>query len=113
MNLSAQTSPLVANRPRGIALVITLLLLVLLSAFAVAFFSRMSVEQASAVSYSDGVSTRQLAESAVGAVMSQLREATTVANGAWASQPGMVRVFGGSTDANPTDLSKPYGYYKL
>lgn len=101
-----------ANRrnDRGIALVITLLLLVLLSAFAVAFFTRMSVEQVSATSYADGVSTRQLAESTVAAVEAQIREATTaLPNGAWATQPGMVRVFGTPSSAS-SDL---YASYKL
>jgi|GEM_PF-648190 len=111
MNEISNPLPMPARPRRGIALVITLLLLVLLSAFAVAFFTRMSVEQVSAASYADGISTRQLADSAVGVVMSQIREATTVVNGAWASQPGMIRVFGGKTSGN--DQSDPYGYYKL
>ena len=111
MNEMPNPLPTPARPRRGIALVVTLLLLVLLSAFAVAFFTRMSVEQVSAASYADGVTTRQLADSAVGVVMSQIREATTVVNGGWASQPGMIRVFGGKTSG--TDQTEPYGYYKL
>lgn len=98
---------------RGIALVITLLLLVLLSAFAVAFFTRMSVEQASATSYADGVTTRQLAESAVGLIESQIREATTVVNGAWGSQPGMIRTFARTQGTTTVAGKDPYAYYKL
>jgi len=98
---------------RGIALVITLLLLVLLSAFAVAFFTRMSVEQVSAASYSDGVTTRQLADSAVGLVQSQIREATTVANGAWASQPGMIRTYARRGETGTVAAKDAYAYYKL
>lgn len=104
---------------RGIALVITLLLLVLLSAFAVAFFTRMSVEQVSAASYADGVTTRQLAESAVGLVQSQIREATSVPNAAWGSQPGMIRTFGkkdnsgAASNAGTVASKDPYAFYKL
>ncbi len=98
---------------RGIALVITLLLLVLLSAFAVAFFTRMSVEQVSAASYADGVTTRQLAESAVGLVESQIREATTIPNAAWASQPGMIRTYGKAASSGATAGRDAYAFYKL
>lgn len=92
------------HSPLGAALVLVLLFLVLLSGIAVAFLSRVGIETVSASSYSDGVTTRQLAESAVGVVMGQIREATTQQNAAWASQPGMIRVF---------NTSRALGFYKL
>ncbi|MEQ1859898.1 MAG: Verru_Chthon cassette protein A [Chthoniobacteraceae bacterium] len=113
MNHTANPSLRQPSARRGIALVITLLLLLLLSAFAVAFFTRMSVEQVSAASYSDGVTSRQLAESVVGLVQSQIREGTTVPNGAWASQPGMIRTFAKGTVPTTTPSNRAYGYYKL
>ncbi|MEO6788465.1 MAG: Verru_Chthon cassette protein A, partial [Chthoniobacteraceae bacterium] len=51
----------------------------------------------------------QLAESAVSLVMGQIRAATTVPNGCWASQPGMIRVYGNGQTA----ASKAYRFYKL
>ncbi|MEY5010214.1 MAG: Verru Chthon cassette protein [Verrucomicrobiota bacterium] len=79
--------------PRGVALVVVLAFLVLLSALIVSFFSSVTTEYANAKSFSDGLSTRQLADSAVNLVMGQIREASTRENSAWASQPGMIRVY--------------------
>ncbi|MEA3212478.1 MAG: hypothetical protein QOE70_5535 [Chthoniobacter sp.] len=97
------------SRCQATALVITLVLLMLLAGVAIAFFSQVTTEARSAKSFADSVSTRQLAESAVAAVMAQVREATTVKNGAWASQPGMIRVFGSNGSAS----SEVAGFYKL
>ena len=79
--------------PHGVALVVVLAFLVLLSALIVSFFSSVTTEYTAAKSFSDGLSTRQLADSAVNLVMGQIREATTQQNSAWASQPGMIRVY--------------------
>src|SRR5829696_2995299 len=94
---------------RGAALVVTLALLLLLTVAAVAFFSQVTTESQTARSFADSVATRQLAESATSIVMSQIREATTVPNGAWASQPGMIRVYG----ENGAASEKAHAFYKL
>src|SRR5829696_3060938 len=94
---------------RGAALVVTLALLLLLTVAAVAFFSQVTTESQTARSFADSVATRQLAESATSIVMSQIREATTVPNGAWASQPGMLRVYGEKGAAS----EKAHAFYKL
>src|SRR5687768_2589945 len=85
---------------KGAALIITLVLLVLFAAVILSFFSQVTTESYTARTFADGLSTRQLADSAVGIVMSQVREATTVQNGAWASQPGMIRVYGENGNAS-------------
>lgn len=93
----------------GAALIITLALLVLFAAMTLAFFSQVTTESRTARTFADSLSTRQLADSAVGIVMSQVREATTVPNGAWASQPGMIRVYGEEGKAS----EKAHAFYKL
>lgn len=81
------------SQPRGVALVIVLAFLVIISALAVAFFSSVTTELQASRNYASVVTTRQLAESATSVVMGQVREATARENGAWASQPGMIRVY--------------------
>lgn len=100
------------NRPRersGAALIIVVAFLVLISGLVIAFYSRVGTELSASRSYAEGVNARQLADSAIGVVMGQIREATTVTNGAWASQPGMIRVYGTGTDAS----ASAYAFYKL
>ena len=109
MNSSAQPDP--AGQPsklphfkrgkwrqrKGVALILVVSFIVLMSALVVGFFSRVTTELTSARSYAESISARQLAESAVSVVMGQIRAATTVPNGCWASQPGMIRVYGNGT----------------
>jgi uncharacterized protein (TIGR02600 family) len=101
---------------RGIALVIVLAFLVLIAGLMIAFFSNVSTEFSSARSFADGVTTKQLADSAVNVVMGQIREATALEGGAWGSQPGMIRVYGsgGTTPgAALTPSDKLHSLYKL
>ena len=98
------------QKRRGVALILVISFIVLLSALVIGFFSRVSTELSSARSYAEGVNVRQLADSAVAVVMGQIRNATTVKNGCWASQPGMIRVYrtaGGQAGPNA------FGFYKL
>ncbi len=85
---------------RGVALVIVLAFLVLLSALVIAFFSSVSTEFSASKSFADGVTTRQLADSAVNLVMGQIQEAATREDAAWASQPGLVRVYDNTGQAD-------------
>ena len=99
-------------RPReqqGAALIIVVALLALMSAFVIAFYSRVNTDLASSRNYADSVNARQLADAAVGVVMGQIREATTVKGGAWGSQPGMIRVYG----TGDAPGAQAHAFYKL
>ena len=98
------------HQRKGVALILVVSFIVLLSALVVGFFSRVTTELTGARSYAEGINARQLAESAVSVVMGQIRAATTITNGCWASQPGMIRVYGG---ANGVAGSQAYRFYKL
>jgi len=77
----------------GVALVIVLAVLVLITALIVGFLLRAGVDRASTASYSAVITTRRLADMSVNIVQGQINDATQLANTAWASQPGAVRVF--------------------
>lgn len=79
--------------PRGMALVIVLAMLVLLTVLVVGFFRRASVERASASAYFESNRNTLLADQAISIVQTQINHASTVPSTAWASQPGMVRTF--------------------
>lgn len=98
------------QKRRAAALIIVVTFVVLLSAMVVAFFSRVGTSLEESRTYAESVSVRQLADSAVGVVMGQIREATTVPQGAWASQPGMIRVYR-SPDGKPGP--EVHAFYKL
>lgn len=93
---------------RGIALVIVLVFVALLSATIVAFFVRGTTEQKSATGFSNQISTAQLSESAVALVMGQIRAATTEPNASWGSQPGMIRTY-----RNKGNGVEPNAFFKL
>jgi hypothetical protein len=95
---------------RGVALVIVLVFVVLLSVFILSFFANSQNELSAAQSFSGQISAHQLAETASALVMGQVREATTQKNVAWASQPGMVRTYG---NAAGTPSDKALAFYKL
>ena len=88
---------------RGVALVIVLAFLVLLSALIIAFFSSVQTEAQSSANYGAGVAAKQLVESALHVAMGQVSDGTkstqnpgSTAAGdriAWASQPGMIRTW--------------------
>jgi len=81
------------RRCEGVALIIVLAFLVLLTTLVVGFFSRARVERAVASAYFENNQTSLLADQAVGIVQAQIDHASTQKNKAWASQPGMVRTF--------------------
>ena len=96
--MNTQLSTTFKNRSRrsGIALVIVLSMIVLLSAIMVAFMSRVSTEGRAAKIALQGFEARQAAETAVNLVISQLRAGTYDPSNlkrAWASQPGLIRTF--------------------
>lgn len=81
---------------RGIALIIVLACLIILSVLTLAFISSVKTDMVSSKSYSDNNTSRILAETSVNIVMSQIRQATSGTGTAWASQPGMIRTFDAS-----------------
>ena len=100
----------VFHRRKAVALVLVISFLVLLSALVISFFSRVTADLTTSRAYAEGVTVRQLADSAVGVVMGQIREATSLTNAAWASQPGMIRTY---RNANNQPGSNAYAFYKL
>jgi len=78
---------------KGMALVIVLSVLVLLTIMVVGFLSRATIDRTSASAYSDGDRNSLLSDYAVNIVQAQIDHASTRTNTAWASQPGMVRTF--------------------
>lgn len=83
---------------RGVALVIVLAMLVLLSTVLIAFMLSASNERTAAQTSSAQVMTRQIADSTVNLVLAQIRDATSQPDDGvtWASQPGAIRTFGGT-----------------
>ena len=93
----------------GVALVIVLGFLVLISVLAVAFFTSVSTELKASRNFQSEVTTHQLADSALQMVIGQISTATTQPHEAWASQPGLIRVFGNAGKASASLDS----FYKL
>ncbi len=96
---------------RGVALVIVLSFLILISVIILAFFSSVSTELTNSKAVANSATTHQLADSAVNVVMAQLVDATkgqdsSNATLAWASQPGMIRTF--DTTGQAKDFFKLY-----
>jgi len=93
---------------RGAALIIVLASLIFVSVLTVAFLMSMRSKLAVSKSGSDASEVKMLAETAVNVAISQVRDATKKSgtdNLAWASQPGMIRLYDNSGNAA--------GYYKL
>jgi hypothetical protein len=99
----------------GVALIIVLGFLVIITGLAVAFFSSVTTELQGSRNFASGVTTRQLADSTVGVVMGQIREATSLPNAAWASQPGMIRTYrdGNSISSKADQFFKLYSSDKM
>ncbi|PAW77818.1 MAG: hypothetical protein B9S32_09450 [Verrucomicrobia bacterium Tous-C9LFEB] len=96
----------------GMALILVMCLLVLLSCLFMGYFSSITAERISAKNFAVTNETRLLAESAVNIVMSQIVEATTrEPDSAWTSQPGMIRTF--DADGNPLHCYKLYSSNKM
>ncbi len=79
---------------RGIALILTLVFLALITITVLAFFSSVTTELASSKSYASGASAKELSDSAVQAVIGTVKEATSAGSTvAWTSQPGLLRTY--------------------
>lgn len=103
---------------RGVALILVLCLIVLLSAMIMAFMSSARNELVATTYYEAGQEAQGLSETAVNIVMAQIREATLsgiTAQGegrhAWASQPGALRVW--DDDGRLVQIYKLYSAARL
>ncbi|MBE2202907.1 MAG: Verru_Chthon cassette protein A [Chthoniobacterales bacterium] len=105
-----------AHPRRGAALVVVLAMLVLVLGLVVAFLARTTTERSASSAYLSSASTRQLAETTLHLVQSQIRDATTQGhNVAWTSQPGLIRTFGtpGSPGSAQQKVHKLYSADEL
>lgn len=98
------------RRHSGVALVMVLLIVVLLSILVVSFFLDVRTETISADSYSERTRARMLADSVQNLAVAQIQKATEGSSRdgrivAWASQPGMIRTW--------DDTGTPGEAYKL
>ena len=100
------------TRENGVALVLVLAFLVLISALVIAFFSSVTKELSGSKTYASGASTKQLADSTVQIVIGAIGQATSGSTSvAWASQPGMIRTYGDSVSGSAS--ATPLAFYKL
>lgn len=105
---------------QGAALVIVLSILTILVTLVLAFFSMVQTESQASNSFADSVEVRGLAEIPVNLTITQLRKATEnlaptgteTAFKTWASQPGMIRVYGVEPDSS-SFRGKAVRLYKL
>lgn len=107
-----KTNPSSPNsKRRGVALVLVLSFVVLLTALIVATFTTATNDYAASKGYADSSRVQQLADTAVNLVMAQIREATTQRvsqelPAVWASQPGLITTWSGNSGT-------PSRYFKL
>ena len=102
----------ITSRHDGVALIIVLTFLALLTGLVVAFFSNITTESAATSVQTDTATTRQLADSTVQVVMGQILQATSLGSGvAWASQPGMIRTWGNPNGTASANLLTNYKLY--
>jgi len=94
------------KRSGGVALLIVLGMLVILSVIVIAFMSRVTTDLADSKGYQSQTNVRMLADSAVNLVIAQIRQASTASNNAWISQPGLIRTY--DTSGNPVTAYKLY-----
>ena len=93
------------QRERAVALIIVLAMLVLLSGLVVSFMTTVGNERAATIVSTNEVTTRQIADSTVNLVISQIREATSQSGldatvpTTWSSQPGAIRTLSGVVGA--------------
>ncbi|WP_075086593.1 hypothetical protein [Verrucomicrobium spinosum] len=104
----------IRRRQSGVALIMVLSVVALLVLLVTGFLSMVHTETRASGSYAKGEEARLLADLPLNIVIAQVRKATEN-NGStktWASQPGMIRVFG--QDVDPTTLrTKLDRAYKL
>ncbi len=100
------------RQSRGVALIIVLAMLLLLSGLIVAFMNSAGTERAASAANAGLVNSRQMADSTVNLVIGQIRDATSPPSddATWASQPGAIRTFAGKLDGSRKTL-RDQAYY--
>lgn len=103
------------RRQSGVALIMVLSVVALLVLLVTGFLSMVHTETRASGSYAKGEEARLLADLPLNIVIAQVRKATEN-NGStktWASQPGMIRVFGQNVDPTTlrTKLDRAYKLY--
>jgi len=81
------------HRASGMALLLVLGTLVLLSVMILAFLSTVNTERIASGSQLKQTEARNLADSVIGLVTAQIREGTSQTNTLWVTQPGAIRTF--------------------
>ncbi|MFT5467217.1 MAG: hypothetical protein ACI8UO_002321 [Verrucomicrobiales bacterium] len=100
---------------RGSAVLIVLMGITLVTVLALAFLGLARTETKASGSSAWGVQVRTLADTTVSLAIGQIREATEN-NGTtktWASQPGMIRVYGGENPSTSTGRTELEAVFKL
>lgn len=82
-----------SSRRQGIALVIVLSFVVLLSVLVLAFLGSVTEDLGASSSFAASSDVKQRAQTAVNLVIGQIQAATSQPDVAWASQPGMIRTY--------------------
>jgi uncharacterized protein (TIGR02600 family) len=90
----------ISHQSSGMALVLVLGAILLLTVLVVAFLASTKTERTAAHSQLNQTEARLLSENVLSLVTAQIREATTQTNTAWASQPGLIRTY--SSGGNKT-----------
>ncbi|HWB61321.1 MAG TPA: hypothetical protein VG733_17700, partial [Chthoniobacteraceae bacterium] len=90
----------------GVALLIVLGMLILLSVVVIAFVVGVTNELESSTAYDKETTTHMLSDSVLSIVETQIREASTSPGQAWISQPGLLRTF--DINGNPVAAFKLY-----
>ena len=81
-------------------------MLVLLSLIVLTFIASVTTDLPDSKAYEGQTTTRMLADSAVNLVIGEIRQASTTANQAWISQPGLLRTY--DLNGNPVAAYKLY-----
>ena len=98
--ISCTTAPhrIYGGHQEGVALVLVLAMLVLVTGLVLAFLQAVRTDLQSSATYEKSTSARLLAETALNVVIGQIQEATQRDGEAWVSQPGMIRTYGTNGD---------------
>ncbi len=94
-----KSGPSHARQRKGVALVLVLAMLVMITVIAVTFFARTVSLRKATRNEKTAVSAKQLADSVINLVQAQIDHAATRGTDkAWASQPGAIRLFNANGD---------------
>jgi uncharacterized protein (TIGR02600 family) len=105
-------SPL-GSRASGMALVLTLAALAVMTILLLALFAGVAHQMRGAQSDAMVAREKMLADTAVALVIGQIQQASTQTNQAWISQPGLLRTYAATAARSPTACYKLYSTTNL